>query len=457
MNPRSTGGSDNAASKVSFLSHTLAADEPEGDYELLSPEAGETENDDVPAHPLRDAGVGRVLLLHGTFAGDDAMGMIRGLARIAPGSAAWMSELAKRWVDQVIGDVGNFTDAYARSMSIALNRKTETAPPGFRGAGASQAGAFRSMEPDAGNLRAKRHDHRRLPIVVERLRWSGENHTLGRAQGALQLFDRLIDSRAAADRRTLILAHSHGGNVMAMLSQLIAADPAARQAFYQQAFHPQAILRNDRIADETTNDAIGDTATDPVGNPVHTVWGTEEHQRRFVELDLDRLPTIDVATFGVPLRYRWNTTVCGRILHFVQHRSLDAEHETKAVLPQSINDIIAATAGDYAQHVGIAGTDFPALGSGLLESVADIRRNRILRDMFEVKSARSGLIDRLRLGRRRSIDGKTLLVDYPDDRTGRNRKLFGHGIYTNQVWMPFHLRQIADRLYRQRIVQRSMA
>ena len=65
---------------------------------------------------------------------------------------------------------------------------------------------------------------------------------------------------------------------------------------------------------------------------------------------------IDIATFGTPLRYRWNREVVPRLLHFVQHRSTDDQDPQKAVLIDQ--DLLTAAAGDYVQHLGIAGTDF---------------------------------------------------------------------------------------------------
>ncbi len=91
----------------------------------------------------------------------------------------------------------------------------------------------------------------------------------------------------------------------------------------------------------------------------------------------------------------------------------------------------------------IAGTDF-------LPSIFAWRDwivERRMRNLFEPPPASPRLIKHLKLGRRVSIDGTTLLVDYPDTDAQWNRKLFGHGIYTCQQWLLFHLCEIVKRFY----------
>lgn len=356
-----------------FPHHTIGEDEPEGDYDLLGAEAAkpvaEPTASDVPlaTSRLRAAGVVEIVLIHGTFAGHDSSGVLRSLGLIAPTMAGRLAEISKSWFDEFAGEVGNYTDSFAECLSSLVN------PPGED------------------------------PIPVTRLNWSGENHTLGRAQGAIALLDHLQSRPARTNQRVLIFAHSHGGNVVAMLSQLLAASDSARNQFYASAVKDASI------------------------RTIH----------------FNSLPILDVASFGTPLRYRWDTRICHRLLHFVHHRPRIDRQPTAAEFPSSPVAVLQAVAGDYVQHLAIAGTDFVPLSQGYVEWAKDRR----LRAMFESEMRSRDLVERMKRGRRVSCDGTTLLVDYPADDSGWNRKLLGHGIYTSRQWLPFHLREITSRFY----------
>ncbi|MCG8653220.1 MAG: hypothetical protein MI861_25490 [Pirellulales bacterium] len=73
--------------------------------------------------------------------------------------------------------------------------------------------------------------------------------------------------------------------------------------------------------------------------------------------------------------------------------------------------------------------------------------------MFESEVRRRRLTEYLKRGRRVSLDGKTLLVDYPAEPDAWNQKLFGHGIYTCRQWLPFHLNRIAEEFYHGAMVE----
>jgi hypothetical protein len=221
------------------------------------------------------------------------------------------------------------------------------------------------------------------------------------------------------DGRILILAHSHGGNLLAMLSQIVGSDQSTIEAFFEQTkLHYHSPIRG-------KNDL--------------KVW-----LRVRERLAASRsFPAIDVATFGTPLRYRWNRQVCPKLLHFVQHRGLDPREPNKAVFPRSIQEVYEAVAGDYVQHFGIAGTDFLPSLFAWRDWVVERRMQR----MFESTARRRDLWKKLMMGRRESCDGTTLLVDYSIDHNEWYRKLLGHGVYTCRQWLPFHLREIAERFY----------
>ena len=369
--------------------HTLAENETPGPHKLVSPvdvnPVAEPSCSDIPqvAECLRDHSVRRIYLLHGTFAGNDIGGIVREVARFSPVSARRLKEIARSWVDELAGEIGNYTAGYADLMSQMIN-------------------------PDG-----------RSPIQVERFGWSGENHHLGRCDGALALLNQW--RKDSVDGRVLVFAHSHGGNLMAMLSLLVGASNELKSAFFDATrMHYHSVVRGkvDLEFWEEVRDAI---------------------------LDPDyRCPPIDVVTFGTPLRYRWNRGICPKLLHVVQHRPMIDGAPAKAVVPKSIPDVTQAVAGDFVQQLGIGGTDFLPPIYAWRDWVVERR----LAWLFESTVRRRDLWTKIKQGRRESSDGETLLVDYPATEGKLNQKLFGHGVYTCREWLPFHLNQVCDHLYR---------
>lgn len=363
-----------------------------GDFEFISSDLA-SGMEDLRAEELKDtarviqaANVTHVMLIHGTFAGDDVLGLMRELARVLPGPAASLQSLGKRLVDQVAGEIGNYSQAFAEQLAEVLNRGSE-----------------RELE-------------------VSRFSWSGENHHLGRAGGALALLDQLLSTSWQPHQRLMIWAHSHGGNLLALLSNLIGCSNVAVEQFFAAT---QSHYLNPML-----------------GRLDLPLW--DRVKRELLKGNVQRrLPALDFITFGTPPRYRWNPDFCGKLVHFVQHRSLDSGCPVRALLPTSISQLAAATGGDYVQQLGIGGTDF-------LHSVLAWRSwnsERRLRRMLEAEVRRRDLPRNLQKGHRVSLDGKTLLVDYPDEPSKWNQVLLGHGIYTRPEWIPFHLRQIAQRVY----------
>ena len=373
-----------------FPHHTFGHEELRGPSEIVPATSASMSSDQQlefqprPSELLRRSGVESIILIHGTFAGNDIAGVVREIARIAPVSARRLKELTKRWLDDFVGEVGNYTQAYADCLSGMINSDAPSIP-------------------------------------VHCFQWSGENHHLGRADGVMSLIE-AIDGLAESQEtgsRILMLAHSHGGNLLAMLSQIAGSDRATVGAFFDQTkLHYHSPIR---------------------GKADLRIW----HHVRERLLASRGFPAIDVATFGTPLRYRWNRRVCPKVLHFVQHRSLDPRAPNKAVFPRSIQEAYEAVAGDYVQHFGIAGSDFPPSIFAWRDWVVERRMQR----MFESTARRRDLWKKLKIGRRESCDGTTLLVDYSIDNNNLYGKLLGHGVYTCREWLPFHLREITERLY----------
>ena len=70
---------------------------------------------------LHHANVAKVILIHGTFAGNDVLGLIRELGRVLPGTADSLRALGKRLIDQVTGSLGNYTENFANRLDSVLN------------------------------------------------------------------------------------------------------------------------------------------------------------------------------------------------------------------------------------------------------------------------------------------------------------------------------------------------
>ena len=337
------------------------------------------------AATLRRAGVREILLLHGTFMGGDAFGFAREFSRFSTRAGRALRKLTKGIVNQVVGEAGNFTSEYATDMGKLLNAD-----------GAKSIG-------------------------VSVLDWGGENHHLGRAEGAVILLHHLLQRSWADSDRVLVWGHSHGGNVLALASQLLGASGEMRSRFFAAArshYRHPLIGRIDLPAWDEVRSAL------------------EQRPRK-------TLPDIDYVTFGTPLRYRWGDAEGARLMHFVNHRPLIEASPAQAQYPESIEEVMGAHGGDYIQQLGIAGTDFPPNIFAWRSWKAELRLRRLLQRGVR----RRDLMRHLRRGLRVSLDGLTLLVDYPDTPPGLRDQIAGHGIYTSSAWLPFHLREVARRYY----------
>ena len=134
---------------------------------------------------LRRANVAAIYLVHGTFVGSDALGVLAELARIFPSAGGAVRRVIKRIVDKVTGEAGNYTPGFARCFEEAINAEAES------------------------------------PIPVRLFHWSSENHHIGRADGAVRLVHELSTLERDAGGRVLLWGHSHAGNVFALLTNRI--------------------------------------------------------------------------------------------------------------------------------------------------------------------------------------------------------------------------------------------
>lgn len=361
-------------------------------YELVAPNGAPWKpqqlvtNTANAAHQIRRANVVGILLIHGTFVGTDSLGLFRKLARIWQPGGDWLQQASKQLLDAIAQDAGNYTPQYAEFLEQAVNQ-------------------------DGG-------PH----IPVRLFSWSGENHHLGRADGAIQLLHQLTQWQQLRPGRILCWGHSHGGNLLAILTNLLGSSQRVRQRFLK------TISRFYRWS--------GDHAV------AHDTWRA---MRKLLQQEAHIFPDhyFDMVTFGTPIRYGWDTGIATRLLHFVHHRRCADRRPDQAPYPPTAGDFLQATHGDCVQQFGIAGTNWSPTVFSWRARRADRRLHRLLQQGVRSRD----LLRHLEQGGRVAEDGHTLLVDYGDPSSQRVQHLGGHSIYTRLEWVAFHLNEVTRRLY----------
>jgi hypothetical protein len=374
---------------------------------------------------LAQAGVRLVLFFHGSILGtdvfglqrlDEAGGLKRGYSRGISGLDSLLAfmregdngipplpgglkpplandEATKTLVDRQIGDAGNFTASYLDRFEKAANQK----PP--------------------------------RPILCVRDLWSGENHHLGRAVAACLLLDRLSKLVAAhhlgSGDRLLIQAHGQAGLVAALASNLLCPSQiTGRRALFE-------ILT--AYAKGVGHDHIGSIIQriDPLLTSGTLLNGS----------------SLDIVTFGTPVRYGWDPSGIGKLLHIVNHRNLRSDGKpwlAKMELPQVTMEMPIAWGGDYVQQLAVAGTD------ALPASEAAKAANKAVWELVEPYDGFERWVECARRAVRCPGEGPCSLVDYKDCTGSSNVRdhYYGHAVYTRLDTMLFNTTEITNRLYR---------
>ncbi len=372
---------------------------------------------------LSKAGVRAVVFLHGAIHGadvfgmqrlDDAGGLKRGYSRGVSGLDALLAAMrqesngipllpgglkppltdddaTKALLDQQIGEAGNFTETYVDLFHKAINK----------------------------NLAE--------PIACLRLLWSSEHHHLGRACAAVRLLDKLRDfceqHRFGPGHRLLVQAHGQAGLVLALVSNLLCPSAITGRpkllgllsAYAQQFDYPDLAVAIRRI--------------EPL----------------LVAGSLMRGATLDLVTFGTPVRYGWDPSGIGRLLHIVNHRNLRTDGKTwlaKMELPQITMEMPIAWGGDYVQELAVAGSD------ALPTTEPAKSANKALWEMLEPFDGFERWLECARRAVRFPCEGRCLLADYKDSTGSTNPRdhYYGHAVYTRRQAQLFNLEQIV-RLY----------
>ena len=373
---------------------------------------------------LSHAGVASVIFLHGALHGtdvfgmqrlDEAGGLKRGYSRGVSGVDALLpamrdetngipllpgglkpplfdDDATKTLLDQQIGDAGNFTNADVESIRKGINK----------------------------NLTQ--------PISCIRLLWSSEHHHLGRAIAAVSLLAELyklckLQNLSKGDR-VLIQAHGQAGLVLALVSNLLCPSPITGRPRFL------GILTD--YAGQTNQTKLTDTiklveSLLAAAAPLNGV-------------------ALDMVTFGAPVRYGWDPSGIGKLLHIVNHRNLRTDGKgwlAKMELPQITMEMPIAWGGDYVQELAVAGSDAapptePAKAA-----------NKRIWEMVEPYDGFERWLECARRAVRFPSEGRCLLIDYKDSTGSTNPRdhYYGHAVYTRRHALLFNTTQIVRALY----------
>jgi len=373
---------------------------------------------------LSKTGVRVIALLHGTIMGTDVFGvqrldelggLKRGYSRGVAGLDALLAlmregsngispllgglkpplandDATKKLLDEQIEDAGNFTNAYMELMRQSLNRGL---------------------------------DH---PIHCVRELWSCEHHHLGRAIAAVSMLGRLRDlnetHKLGQGDRILVQAHGQAGLILALVSNLLCmASTSSRtrlfdllSAFASQVNRPDITSVIQRIAPLLSNGTLLNGAM------------------------------LDIVTFGMPVRYGWDVSGLGKLLHIVNHRNLRTDGKTwlsKMELPQITMEMPIAWGGDYVQELAVAGSDAVPV------TEAAKAANKAVWEMVEPFDGFERWLECARRAVRIPSEGLGILADYKDSTGSTNVRdhYYGHTVYTRLNTMLFNTTEIVRSFY----------
>jgi hypothetical protein len=373
---------------------------------------------------LSQAGVASILFLHGSLHGTDVFGMQRldevgglkrGYSRGVSGLDALLAAMreetngipllpgglkpplkdddeTKALLDDQIGDAGNFTDAYVQLFKKAINKNLSQ------------------------------------PISCIRYLWSSEHHHLGRASAAVSLLAQLHrlckEHNLSRGNRILIQAHGQAGLVLALASNLLCPTPITGRAKLLD------ILTE--YADQTTQSELTDTIKliEPLLAAGELLNGS----------------ALDIVTYGTPVRYGWDPSGIGHLLHVVNHRSLRTDGKSwlaKMELPQITMEMPIAWGGDYLQELAVAGTD------AVPRAESAKAANKRVWEMVEPYDGFERWLECARRAVRFPGEGRCLLVDGKDSTGSTNPRdhYYGHAVYTRRHALLFNTMQIVRAFY----------
>jgi hypothetical protein len=373
---------------------------------------------------LSHTGVRVIVLLHGSILGTDVFGvqrldelggLKRGYSRGVAGLDAllalmrdssngisplpgWLKpplvndDATKRLLDEQIGDAGNFTNTYLALMRQSLNRDLDR------------------------------------PIHCVRELWSCEHHHLGRAMAAVSMLGRLRDwgetHKLGQGDRILVQAHGQAGLVLALASNLLCPSPITGRRKLFELLTPYA---------QQTRDS-------------HLLTVIQRIEPLLASNTLLKGVMLDVVTLGTPVRYGWDPSGLGKLLHIVNHRNLRTDGKTwlsKMELPQITMEMPIAWGGDYIQELAVAGSD------AMPTTEAAKAANKAIWELVEPFDGFERWLECARRAIRIPCEGIGILADYKDSTGSTNVRdhYYGHAAYTRLNAMLFNTTEIVQALY----------
>lgn len=373
---------------------------------------------------LSQAGVRAIVFLHGSIHGTDVFGiqrldevggLKRGYSRGVSGLDALLAAMReegngipllpggmkpplandqtiKTLLDEQVRDAGNFSNAYVTLFQKAINKNLSQ------------------------------------PITCSRILWSSEHHHVGRASAAVRLLDTLRticeNQNLGQGDRILVQAHGQAGLVLALASNLLCPSPITGRPkllgiladHAEQTKQPELSAAIKKIEPPLANGSLLDGAR------------------------------LDVVTFGTPVRYGWDPSGLGNLLHVVNHRNLRTDGKTwlaKMELPQVTMEMPIAWGGDYVQQLAVAGSD--ALPTSEVAKTV----NKAVWEMVEPYDGFERWLECARRAVRFPSDGRCLLVNYKDctGSTIVREHYYGHAAYTRLNAMLFNTSEIVRAFY----------
>ncbi|MBL6988837.1 MAG: hypothetical protein ISR65_03630 [Bacteriovoracaceae bacterium] len=319
------------------------------------------------ADKMKAGGVTDVLFVHGTFVGDDPFDIVHLIHSVIPALGDTASNYLKAGIKNSNNlwakDLGNFTSEYLSLFKEATQNY----------------------------------------FLVDSFDWSGANHHLARLKASVDLVKKissLINNSSGAQKKFLIIGHSHAGALFALLTQALSSKRCMNNFInvLNKAGHDISKLRED-IA-------------------------LMSHHK------------YDIVTLGTPPRYPFAISHQIRILHMINHRG-------EKPIGGSLLGVLNTRDGDYIQQWGIAGSDIiSALG-------IDRQLNGELVSCLGEGADLNFWMQNMKHQRRLHDQGHHLLIDYKNSSSIPNCLLtiFGHGVYTKYNSMLFNTQQITNHFY----------
>lgn len=186
---------------------------------------------------LKKHQVALIVLVHGTFAGNDAFGLFDLLEPINQDLTKTLKQHGKTLLNKLANDVGNYTPEYA----VALNTLTH--------------------------------------IPCELFVWSSGNYHLARLQAALRLVNYLtkhIVEKHLQDQRILLMGHSHAGQLFALLTRFLTD---ANDIYHIMMTNAELNSAKQQLLKQL--DILNNVQLDFVtfGTPMRYVWGAAQNTR----------------------------------------------------------------------------------------------------------------------------------------------------------------------------------